>query len=542
MGTTTLMSARDVLGDVAAFTRYAGGLRPYLNDRLDLETCRRRITEDLGRREENLVAMLRDGVFAAGKSARKSPRQSPYQALFAGAGITFADAVHLVEDHGVEGALERLHGAGVYVTLDEFKGRRPIERGNVRLEVRPEDFDNPRAAHVYTALSGGSRGPARRLRIAFPHLERAALYTLISLQSFGIADRPYALWRPVPPGNAGLRNLLHHAKIGKRVERWFTQYPLRPRHVREYAFTRYTLAACARAGIAVPTPEHVPLERAEVVARWLAGQRENGTPAALSAPASSGVRICRVALERGLDISGSVFRLGGEPLTEGKASAVAEAGASVFCNYTMSETGRIGLGCTAPAERDDVHLLLDNLGVIQRPRDAGGGIRVPALLYTSLQPSAPKLLLNVESDDYGVLVERDCGCPVGALGLRLHLHTIRSYEKLTSEGMNFVGTELLTLVEQVLPSRFGGGPADYQLVEREVGGLPKVGIVVSPRIGALDEGTVVSAVLDALGSGPAYREMMAAIWRDGGTLQVERREPFATSGAKILPLHIIRDS
>jgi hypothetical protein len=377
--------------------------------------------------------------------------------------------------------------------------------------------------------------------MAFPHLARAALYTLISQDAFGMADRPYALWRPVPPGNAGLLNLLHHAKIGKRVERWFTQYPLRPRHVREYVFTRYTLAACARAGVAVPTPEHVPLEQAEVVARWLAAQCERGMPAALNAPASSGVRVCRAALENGLDISGTLFRFGGEPLTEGKAQAVAEAGGSVFCNYTMGETGRIGLGCNARLMRDEVHILLDNLGVIQRDRDAGGGISVPALLYTSLQPSAPKLLLNVESDDYGVLVERDCGCPVGALGLRLHLHTIRSYEKLTSEGMNFVGTELLALVEQVLPERFGGGPADYQLVEREVGGLPKVAIVVSPRVGDIDERAVVRAVLQTLGSGPAYRGMMAEIWRDGETVRVERREPHQTVAAKILPLHIMRD-
>jgi hypothetical protein len=149
-------------------------------------------------------------------------------------------------------------------------------------------------------------------------------------------------------------------------------------------------------------------------------------------------------------------------------------------------------------------------------------------------------MLNVESDDYGVLEERDCGCPIGALGLRLHLHTIRSYEKLTSEGMNFVGTELLTLIEQVLPGRFGGGPADYQLVESEVGGLPKVSLLVSPRVGAIDEVEVARTVLETLGSGPGYRDMMATLWRDGDTLRIERREPYETGQAKILPLQIVR--
>jgi hypothetical protein len=279
-----------------------------------------------------------------------------------------------------------------------------------------------------------------------------------------------------------------------------------------------------------------------VVARWLAEKRSVGTPAYVNAPASSGVRVCRAAVEHGLDISGTRFCLGGEPLTEGKADAVAEAGASAFCHYNMSETGRIGIGCPARRERDEVHVVLDRLGVIQREREVGGegGPRVPALLYTSLHESAPKLMLNVESDDYGVLDERDCGCPIGELGLRLHLHTIRSYEKLTSEGMNFVGSELLTLVEQVLPGRFGGGPADYQLVESEVGGLPKVSLLVSPRVGAIDEAEVTRTVLEALGSGPGYRDMMATLWRDGDTLRIERREPHETGQAKILPLQIVR--
>ena len=129
---------------------------------------------------------------------------------------------------------------------------------------------------------------------------------------------------------------------------------------------------------------------------------------------------------------------------------------------------------------DEVHLLLDKVAVLQYPKVVRPGLPpVGALHLTTLLPSCPKLMLNVETDDYGVLSERDCGCPLGALGFRTHLHDIRSYEKLTSEGMSFLGGDLLTLVEELLPQRFGGGPADYQLVEEEVGGLPKVSLVVA---------------------------------------------------------------
>jgi hypothetical protein len=149
-------------------------------------------------------------------------------------------------------------------------------------------------------------------------------------------------------------------------------------------------------------------------------------------------------------------------------------------------------------------------------------------------------MLNVEVDDYGVLEERRCGCAVGELGLTLHLRGIRSYSKLTTEGMNYVGDELVTLVESVLPGRFGGSSSDYQLVEEEVDGLTRVGIVVSPRLGAMDEAAVVETVLASLSTGPSYRAMMASIWRDAGTLRVLRQEPHATESAKVLPLHVSR--
>ena len=45
------------------------------------------------------------------------------------AGFELADIRRLVEDLGLEEALERLYDAGVYVTQDEFKGRQPIRRG-----------------------------------------------------------------------------------------------------------------------------------------------------------------------------------------------------------------------------------------------------------------------------------------------------------------------------------------------------------------------------------------------------------------------------
>jgi hypothetical protein len=149
-------------------------------------------------------------------------------------------------------------------------------------------------------------------------------------------------------------------------------------------------------------------------------------------------------------------------------------------------------------------------------------------------------MLNVEIGDQGVLSERDCGCPLGQLGFNLHLHTIRSFEKLTSDGMNFLGSELMALIEDVLPAKFGGSPTDYQLVEFEENGLTKVGLVISPRIAAVDETVAIQTTLDTLSRFGGGQRMMAGYWQQGKTLQILRREPYTTHAAKIPHLYSLR--
>jgi hypothetical protein len=161
-------------------------------------------------------------------------------------------------------------------------------------------------------------------------------------------------------------------------------------------------------------------------------------------------------------------------------------------------------------------------------------------VYTTLANSTPKLMLNVESDDYGEIGTRPCGCALHRLGLDRQLHTIRSHEKLTSEGMNFLGHDLIRMVEEVLPSQFGGGPTDYQLVEDEdEDGLPVVQLIASPRLGPLPESAVTGAIVDYLNKvqgGGIYGER----WRDARALRLVRKEPFTTSASKVLALHTVK--
>ena len=48
----------------------------------------------------------------------------------------------------------------------------------------------------------------------------------------------------------------------------------------------------------------------------------------------------------------------------------------------------------------------------------------------------------------------------------LHLHDVRSFEKLTAGGVTCLDVDVIRVLEEVMPRRFGGRPADWQLVER----------------------------------------------------------------------------
>lgn len=519
------------------YRRYATGLRGYLGSPLDPPLWSAMLQRQRSSYADSFLGLLAQGIY-------DNPR-SPYRRLLDHANIEYGDVAALVRDEGLEVALERLYDAGVYIQLNEIKGQRPVERGGLQFEVSERDFDNPLLSRHFEARSGGSRSAGRRTAFDLAHLEFEAAQFALFCEPLGLSSRPAAIWYPAPPGVAGLGAALVLAKLGRRVERWFSQtaLPARPSAARPVLLTgTAVVAARAWARGRIPWPEHLPLDEAEAVARWLAAKVAEGTPALLVTYSSGAVSACAAALERGLDISGSSFYVGGEPYTAGKARVVERAGARAVSWYGMTETGTIGLPCDRAAACDEVHLLPYKVAVLQRPTRVGA-VDLRTLLVTVLVPYAPKLLLNVDTGDYGTVEERDCDCALGRAGFRGRLRDIRSHEKLTAAGMTFLGDDLLILIEDVLPARYGGSPEDYQLVEEEGGdGRAHVTLVASPRLGELDDHEMIETMLGHLSASKrlAGARMMADVWRGASAVRVARREPHLTSGGKVLPLHLLR--
>ena len=513
--------------------RYATGLGHFLAHTIDLEDAKLILADQLQHRDESFLRVLELGIYG-------NPR-SPYRRLLLHAGLQFEDVRAMVLNDGLEGALSRLHDAGAYVSLDEFKGRAPIRRPGLEFAVSERDFDNPLLTTHYEGSTGGSRGGGTRVAIDFDFLAYEGVGWCYHLAVNGVADRPSVLWLPQPPSAVGLRSLFQFARVGKTPAKWLA--PNRPMWNRQgfqgRAMTAFTMLASRRYGRPAPRPQYAADMKGLV--KYLADAVRSGTPALVVCLVSPAVRICLAAEEAGADITGTAFFAAGEPYTEGKAAVLKRVGATGLPTYAMQEAGAVARVCGARSAPDDMHVMTEKLAVLQRPLQRGPGLTVPGLFYTSLLTSAPKLMLNVESGDYGVIEERDCGCLWQQLGFATHIHTVRSYEKLTSESVTFMGSMLYELLEQTQPARFGGSPTDYQLVEEEEGGLPRVSLLISPKVGPLDEEAVLETVFEGL-SFTDWSRRMADQWREGGTLRVQRREPLTTGASKILPLHILESS
>jgi hypothetical protein len=522
---------------VKMFAQFPFALRRFLRDRPSLHAAERIVRERMARRTDNFLRFVERSVYGV-------PR-SPYLALLKLAGCELGDLRALVDNKGLEGALRALRTAGVYVSYEEFKGRKPIVRNGFTLAVTPRDFDNPFARHDFSLMTGGSTGLANQVYQDLDHIAALATIDMLVLAEHKLLDAPTVHWTHMLPGS-GLRFILRRAYHGTYPQRWFSPVGWS----KFKAWLRYDLATLymlfwMRAwGIQVSFPEIVKPAQAATVAHWMRHTLDTHGRCLLYANVSQAVRVCVAAQEQGFDLAGAAIRLSSEPLTPAKAERMRCVGAQIVASYGSVEAVAIGLGCTRPVHVDEVHLAMDAYALIDYPYCVPGlGITVPAFNLTSLLDSTPKVMLNYQSDDYGIVDTRACGCGLEGYGYTTHLHQIRSYSKLVGEGVTLIGNELLRILEEVLPARFGGTPLDYQVMEQEdAQGLTRLVLLISPRIEIRDNAEVIQVILDALSQSSPMAAAARTVWQQAQTLQIQRREPIVTARSKLLPLHIQRNS
>ena len=523
-----------LLADLKMYGRFAWGLPSLLRHTISLEEAQALVQRRLAERETNFLRLVERGIFGYPKS--------PYLPLLKLAGCALEDMRQMVRASGLEDTLRALREVGVYVTFEEFKGRTPIVRDGQVIPVRAQDFDNPYLSHYYQSETGGSTGAGTRVNTDLDDLAAQAPYLMLTWDAHNVLSIPTALWRGILPDGSGLNNILRAVRFGQVPQKWFSHIAARDwRYPLRYRLATYGTVVMGRlCGVPIPWPETVSLDQAHVVARWAAETLQTHGACLILTQVSRALRVCLAAQEAGWDLTGATFTVGGEPPTPAKIQAITRTGARCFPTYTFAEAGRLGMGCGRPVDDNDLHFLKDAFALIQYPRQVpGSDYTVPAFHFTSLLPTASKLMLNVETDDYGVVETRACGCPLETYGFTEHLRHIRSFQKLTGEGVTLVGSDMVHILEAVLPARFGGSPLDYQLLEEEdEQGFTRLHLIVSPKIALPDETAVITVVLKALGQGSIAADAAQAIWNQARTLRVKRMEPIWTARGKLLPLHL----
>lgn len=526
----------ETLDYIKMYARFPLALRRFLKHTLTLEQARCIVRERMEHREENFLRIVEKSIYGY-------PR-SPYLALLKLAGCEMGDLRACVKQKGVEGALRQLRAEGVYVALEEFKGRKPIVRHGQTIRVKASDFANPFASVSHASESGGSTGAPMHSAHDLANTLARAPHFMLTAEAYGILNTPAVIWRGIIPDST-FGFILQRTYMRRTPMRWFSHIGRRDsKHWIKYGLaTYYNLLWMRLYGVPVPLPQFVPLERAALVARAVAEIRKRYGACVLHTYVSPALRVSLAATEARLSLDGVTIIGGGEASTTAKVNEIRKTGARFFSNYAMAGTGNIAYGCPHSKDGSDVHFLKDALALITCPHEVEGiGVTVPAFHYTTLLETSPSVLLNLQSDDYGIAEEYACGCELETYGFTTHLREIRSFGKLTGEGVTLIGNEMLHILDQVLPTRFGGSSLDYQLIEEEdTDGFTRVSLIISPRVEIADEQAVIDCVLNSLGESSAMADAARIPWKHANTLRIVRQDPIWTGRGKLMPLHLLKN-
>ncbi len=518
-----------VVTEVRRGARFFAALGPHLRRPVTVERARAILRQRLEQREVDFLALARHAVY--GHPA------SPYRPLLRRAGCEYGDLERLVRQRGLEGALAVLHRSGVYLNVGELKGRSPATRGEVAVPADLERLRNPASRMDEPAPAGA---PACRVSLYRAMFADLAVNATLALDARGGTHWAHGVWfvSQLSPSGAILW-LLRHRGPGYRPDRWFMRVDPRtlPKPLERWVpvVARWVSQA---AGAPLPRAEFVPVDEPSPILAWIHETRRNGRTPHLATLTTAAVDLCHTAERLGTDLSGVQFGVSSEPVTAARLAAIRRVGAEALPSYGAREAGLMAYGCLSPSKPDDMHLYDDVYAVIQ-PGHAGveAGLPAEALFVTSLRASSPYILLNVSLGDRGVIERRACGCPLEAIGWTTHVHTVRSFEKLRISGALVLTDDLMRLLEEVLPARFGGGPTDYQLVEDDAevaGGKPRLRLLIHPRVGSVGPQAVADAFRAAVS---AAGISVGHLWGDMRWLMVERRPPYLSDHGKLPVIH-----
>lgn len=520
---------RYLCGAVGDYWRQSAGVRALAQAKESIDPIGR-ITDQLVHREIHFLDTVLRVVFERG--------DNPYFHMFRMAGCGYEDLVEIVLQQGLERTLKLLHDAGVYLTYDELLGSRPIVRNGREIAGCIKSFANPLAKGVIPRVSGSGRRGRRTHQSVEVNVYHEG-YELLQRREFNLAGRAQIQLKSIPPSGAGLTACLRSARRGWPVDRWFAPDRTEGHEGRQWLGANFLVSVARVSGAAIPYPEFLSGNDFSPVSAWIARRKREGVASYVSTMTSYAVRVADAALRAGHDIAGTIFLAGGEVISHTKREVIYAAGAQIYPMYWIHELGPIGFACHDMKGGNCVHLFDDSVAVVTHRRAAPiTGEQVDSLLFTTLLPLSPLVLINVETEDAGVVERATCQCTFRKNGYSWQLRDVHSFGKLTGMGVTLLGTDLVKLLEVSLPARFGGAAGDYQLIEREGLAQTEILLRISPRVRIPSCEVVkefVLAEMPRLNSG----WVASRVWRHSDAFRVIVAEPLSSPSGKILPLNLL---
>ena len=291
------MSRADVLRDYRQLARYlndsvggvarlARGLPEFFRERVTVARAQEEIKRALENRAENFLELARTQIY--GRPA------SPYLRLLKTAGCEFSDLRVNVCRYGLERTLEQLAGEGVYFTSDEFKGKKEVLRKGQSFRVSPAEFKRRDSSPGFVVQSGGTSGQPVDSLVSLDWLAIGACSTGVFFFAHNLFAYSHAMYDAILPGGGGINNLLMHARLGIRTDRWFARkVPTGSRLGALYhRLDTYLIVLSGKCfGPGFPMPEFIDLGDVRRIVRWISEKKNDGKFCCITTPASNAVRI-----------------------------------------------------------------------------------------------------------------------------------------------------------------------------------------------------------------------------------------------------------
>lgn len=523
------------LSKYIAYIKFLLGLPGFLSRTTTIEEAQLITRQRLNNREANFLNILQKAVFNC--------PSSPYLKLFQLFGYSYEDVKKLINQYGLEKTLEILRDAGIYFSIEEFKGIVPVRRKGIEFKVLPRDFNNP-----YTVKEATSNNPYESRSIGaitgngFAFLSEIAVpQNILFLQAhkdvypevFPMAWLPAFLHGP----GAGVFLVFH--RLDKPLVKWFA-YDISSgvfgTGLKGIVGFQLIVAAAKLFSRRVVMPEYIRQEETERVLDFIKHYKKQ---LLVIASSRNIIRICNLAAKGNIPLENVIFFWSGEPLTMQRREKIRAQQANIIATYGFRELGHVAFSCPFCAQdTDEYHLCNDIVALIERNRAVIPGSYMNVFLWTGLSLLLQKIMINVESGDYGKIERRACACLYGRMGLDTRLSNIRSFEKLISEEMAFFGEGLKNLIEEVFPKTVGGNDFDYQFVQEEDGrGGYRLCLYVSPLLGGIDTEMLSNLMYKYLEGQTNTPGIISAIRAQNNIIPIKRLNPLPTRRGKIWPFH-----